>query len=78
MLRVEARRYLPFNDKPSDRVKRVVEPELDMHRVRPEDSSWARYLRDIVHWLFPTAATAANARRSVARALEEDWPTAER
>ena len=75
---MEARRYLPFSAKPSDRLTRVVEPELDMNRARPEDSSWARYVRDVIYRLFPVSVVASKARRSIGRELEEHWPSIER
>jgi len=75
---MEARRHLPFNQRPSRRVSRVIEPELDMIRGRPEDLSWGRYLREFFHWLLQNSPTAANAKRSVGRELEEDWPSIDR
>jgi len=78
MIAMEARHRFPFSDRPADNAKRVVEPELDMNRIRPQDSSWIRYLRELVHWLLWGTPSAAKARRSIGRELEEDWPSVER
>lgn len=78
MIAMEARRRFPFSDRPAEKVKRIVEPELDMNRIRPESSPWMRYLREILHWLFPVVPSAAKAKRSIGRELEEDWPSVER
>lgn len=78
MIAMEARHRFPLSDRPADKAKRIVEPELDMNRMRPEDSSWIRYLRELLHWLFPATHPAAKARRSIGRELEEDWPSVER
>lgn len=75
----EARRRFRFNDRSPDRAKRVVEPELDMNRLRPDDSSWAGYLREVLRWLLPGTTHAAKApKRSIGRELEEEWPSSER
>ena len=72
---MEARRR--FN-RPADSAKRVVEPELDMNRIRPGDSSWIRYLTELWHWLLWGTSSAAKAKRSIGREMEEDWPSVER
>ena len=75
---MEARRHLLFTERSSHTANRVIEPELDMIRGRPEDLSWSRYLLDLFHWLLPASPPAAKAKRSVGRELEEDWPSLER
>jgi hypothetical protein len=57
---------------------RVVEPELDMHRLRPRQSPTAGIFRDLVRKLLPGGQSPVQApMRSIAREIEEAWPSGE-
>jgi hypothetical protein len=75
-------RFLSSGGRSPERVHRVVEPELDMYRARPQDSSWPRYLRELILWILsPVSSTnpvVKAPKRSIGRELEEDWPPIER
>lgn len=63
----------------SGRTVRVVEPEMDMNRLQPQQSPAVGRLRDLIRWLLPGAHNVVRpAMRSVARELEEAWPSNER
>lgn len=69
-----------FPGRPSDRPRRVVEPELDMNRLRRQQPLGAigRLLETLRH-LWPRAADSARPpMRSVDRELAEEWPPNER
>ena len=58
--------------------RRVVEPELDMHRLRPRQSPTASIFRDFVRKLLPAGQSPVHApMRSIAREIEEAWPSGE-
>ncbi len=58
--------------------EQVVEPELDMNRIRPRQSALSR-LFEILRWLTPAGHQVVGPpRRSVGRELEEAWPSGER
>lgn len=61
-----------------ERRSRVVEPELDMARPQTEPNSSTGRLRGIVRWLTTGNHRARRPMRSVARELEETWPSGER
>jgi hypothetical protein len=57
---------------------RVVEPELDMKRMRPRPSALGRII-EILRWLAPISREPVGPpRRSVGRELEEAWPSVEK
>jgi len=65
-------------DRETGHFERVVEPELDMHRIRPRTSALGRIL-DMLRWLTPIdRAVVGPPRRSVGRELEEAWPSIEK
>jgi hypothetical protein len=59
--------------------RRVVEPELDMNRFRPSKLSGFNLVRDWLWRCLPGTGTSLRSpMRSVARELEEVWPSSER
>ena len=69
-----------FTDKLSDRPRRVVEPELDMTRLRRQRPlGFLGRLLETVRDLWPRAAKSARPpMRSVDRELADEWPPNER
>jgi len=62
----------------TERFERIIEPELDMNRIRPRPSALDRLL-DILRWLTPIGREVVRPpRRAVGRELEEAFPSAER
>ena len=61
-----------------DQPKRVVEPELDMSRLGPQQSAAASRIRGLMRWLIPSMALTAAPMRSIAREIEEAFPSGER
>ena len=57
------------------RAGRVVEPELDMNRWQPQQSTAVSKLWELVRWLTPGAHLVQAPMRSVDRELEEVWPS---
>jgi len=56
---------------------RVVEPEIDMDRLNPRESA-PSILRDLIRKLLPaTHRLVRPPMRSVAREIEEFWPSRE-
>jgi hypothetical protein len=54
---------------------RVVEPELDMHRLHTRQSSTGGIFRELVRKLLPAGNSLVQApMRSIAREIEEAWP----
>jgi hypothetical protein len=54
---------------------RVVEPELDMHRLDTRQSSTGSIFRELVRKLLPAGNSLVQApMRSIAREIEEAWP----
>jgi hypothetical protein len=58
--------------------ERVVEPELDMQRQRPQESAMTSRIAELVRWLTPNARPTGSPMRSVAREIEELWPSRDR
>lgn len=58
--------------------ERVVEPELDMQRRGPQEPAMASRFVELVRWLAPHARPTGSPMRSVAREIEELWPSRER
>lgn len=72
-------RSFVFPEHSSERPRQVVEPELDMHRENLRESPAVGRLRELLRWLMPGShAIARPPMRSVARELEEVWPSGER
>ena len=73
-------RGLVFPERPSNRPRRVVEPELDMNRLRPQHPlGMLGKLLETLRRLLPGAADSARPpMRSVDRELADEWPSNER
>jgi hypothetical protein len=62
----------------ASQASRVVEPELDMNRFQPRQSSSAGVFRQFIAKLLPSGQGAVRSpMRSIARELEEVWPARE-
>lgn len=59
-------------------LRQVVEHEMDMRRAKPQDSLLTSRLAGLVRWLTPGGREVASPMRSVAREIEEMWPTRDR
>jgi hypothetical protein len=57
---------------------RVVEPELDMSRLRPQQSAAVSRIRVLMRWLIPSMGVTTAPMRSIAREIEEAFPSGER
>lgn len=59
-------------------VQRVVEPELDMQRPERKQVGAVDMLRELVRkWALSGQHTVRSPMRSIARELEEAWPSRE-
>jgi hypothetical protein len=56
----------------------VVEHDMDMKRAGPQESAVTSRLFDLVRWLVPHGRLTGSPMRSVAREIEELWPSRER
>lgn len=54
---------------------RIVEPELDMNRERHQPPQLISRISAIVRWLLPESRQVGPPMRSVARELEESFPS---
>jgi hypothetical protein len=62
-----------------DRPQQVIEPELDMDRLRPQQLPTMGKLRGLMRWLLPSEhGRVRPPMRSIERELEEVWPSGER
>lgn len=69
-------RSFVFPERVSERLGQVVEPELDMRRATAQPSPTAGLLREVLRWLLPGSHPIARPpMRSIARELEEVWPS---
>ena len=72
-------RGFSYTEPGSDRPARVIEPEMDMNRQRPQQLPAFSRLCELLRWLLPGAHNMVRSpMRSVARELEEAWPSNER
>ena len=65
-------------DRVLERTRRVVEPELDMNRLRPRQRSSFEQLGQWLRRMLLGVAGTRSPMRSIARELEEVWPSGER
>jgi hypothetical protein len=56
----------------------VVEHELDMNRIGPQESATVSRLRGWMRWLMPGEHPVGAPMRSVDRELEDVWPSGNR
>jgi hypothetical protein len=68
-------RSVIFPGRIAERPRRVIEPELDMNRRRPQPSAAGSLIRELMRWLSPGTQMVGAPMRSVDRELEEIWPT---
>ncbi|HTJ09199.1 MAG TPA: hypothetical protein VL393_05865 [Candidatus Binataceae bacterium] len=59
-------------------VERVVEHDMDMKRAKPQESAVTSRLGDLMRWLVPSGRPTGSPMRSVAREIEELWPSRDR
>jgi hypothetical protein len=55
----------------------VVDTEIDMSRVAPGPSAIAQNVSRLLRWLMPNAHSVEPPMRSIARELEENFPSAD-
>jgi hypothetical protein len=68
-------RDFTLRDRERAQFVRVVEPELDMNRMRPRPSGLGRLI-EMFRRLTPTGRDVVGSpRRSIGRELEEAWPS---
>jgi hypothetical protein len=71
-----AERIFPvLESNPVDHIVRIVEHELDMKRAAAGPPIIATRLSRLLRWLMPPAGAVASPTRSVARELEEAYPS---
>jgi hypothetical protein len=73
-----ARTFIPSDQISNHTQGRVVEHELDMHRIGAQPSAAASRLREWMRWLMPGTHAVAAPMRSVDRELEDVWPSGSR
>jgi hypothetical protein len=56
----------------------VVEHDMDMKRAGPQESAVTSRLFDLVRWLVRHGRSSGSPMRSVAREIEELWPSRDR
>ena len=67
-----------FQNRIANPVRRVIEPELDMDRLRRRQLFAVNVLRELMRKLMPPGQWAVRSpMRSIAREIEEAWPTRE-
>jgi hypothetical protein len=73
---VEERRFSFAPGAPGTHTRgRIVEPELDMNRERRQPPVLISRISAIVRWLLPESREVGPPMRSVARELEEIFPS---
>jgi hypothetical protein len=58
--------------------EQVVEHDMDMKRARPQQSVVSSRLGELMRWLLPHRHPTGSPMRSVAREIEELWPSRDR
>jgi hypothetical protein len=67
-----------FQNRIANPLRRVIEPELDMDRLRRRRLSAVNVLRELMRKLVPSGQWAVRSpMRSIAREIEEAWPSSE-
>ena len=56
----------------------VVEHDMDMRRARRQESGIGSRLLELMRWLVPNGRPTGSPMRSVAREIEELWPSRDR
>jgi hypothetical protein len=60
------------------RLERAIETEIDMHRPAPRRSIVVHNLSRLLRWMLPEGNSIGPPMRSVAREMEEIFPSEER
>jgi hypothetical protein len=58
--------------------KQVVEHDMDMKRARSQEPAVTSRLSELMRWLVPNGRPTGSPMRSVAREIEELWPSRDR
>lgn len=58
--------------------EQVVEHDMDMKRARPQESAVTSRWGELMRWLMPHRRPIGSPMRSVAREIEELWPSRDR
>ena len=58
--------------------EQVVEHDMDMKRARPQESAVTSRFFELMRWLVPNGRPTGSPMRSVAREIEELWPSRDR
>jgi hypothetical protein len=58
--------------------EQVVEHDMDMKRARSQESAVTSRLVELMRWLVPNGRPTGSPMRSVAREIEELWPSRDR
>jgi hypothetical protein len=56
----------------------VIEHDMDMKRSKPHQSAVNSRLAELMRWLMPNKRPIGSPMRSVAREIEELWPSRDR
>jgi len=58
--------------------RQVVEHDIDMMRARPQELTFSSRVVQLIRWLAPASRPTVSPMRSVAREIEEQWPSRDR
>jgi hypothetical protein len=75
---VQDRVFNPANGVESANLRQVVEHDMDMRRSRPQESMFTSRLAGLMRWFTPGGREIGSPMRSVAREIEELWPSRDR
>jgi len=71
-------RGVVFPTRIANPTQRVIEPELDMDRLRPRELPAVSIFRELMRKLLPAGQWRVRSpMRSIAREIEEAWPASE-
>ena len=62
----------------SEGAEQVVEHDMDMKRAKPQESAVGSRFFELMRWLVPNGRPTGSPMRSVAREIEELWPSRDR
>lgn len=62
----------------SAEAEQVVEHDMDMKRAKSQESAVTSRLAELMRWLAPNGRPTGSPMRSVAREIEELWPSRDR
>jgi hypothetical protein len=67
-----------FQSAPRTTILRPIDAEIDMRRHGPAPSKISRGFSRLLRWMLPEGDIIAPPKRSIARELEEEFPTNDR